>query len=79
MAQLQFHVNLILSIWFFFLVFLCWSDVNWPEHPLRKHARVIYRFFFSVVKIENFQKKTFDIFLIFAQFTDCGYTLESPR
>ena len=30
-------------------------------------------------KIENFQLKTFDIFLIFAQNIDCGYTLEPPR
>ena len=33
----------------------------------------------SPVKIENFQWKTFDIFLIFAQNIDCGYTLEPPR
>ena len=34
---------------------------------------------FKVVKIENFQLKNFDIFLIFAQNIDCGYTLEPPR
>ena len=34
---------------------------------------------FSVVKIENFQLKNFDIFLIFAQNIDCEYTLEPPR
>ena len=34
---------------------------------------------FSAVKIENFQQKVFDIFLIFAQNIDCGYTLELPR
>ena len=28
---------------------------------------------------ENFQKKIFNIFLIFAQNIDCGYTLELPR
>ena len=33
---------------------------------------------FSVVKIENFQLKNFDIFLIFAQNIDCGYTFEPP-
>ena len=32
----------------------------------------------KVVKNETFQK-TFDIFLIFAQNIDCGYTLEPPR
>ena len=29
--------------------------------------------------MENFQLKIFDIFLIFAQNIDCGYTLEPPR
>ena len=38
---------------------------------LRKHAHAIYS--------ENFQQKFFDIFLIFAQNIDCGYTLEPPR
>ena len=30
------------------------------------------------LKIEHFQLKSFDIFLIFAQNIDCGYTLEPP-
>ena len=30
-------------------------------------------------KNENFQQKNFDIFLIFGQNIDCGYTLEPPR
>ena len=34
---------------------------------------------FSPVKIENFHESIFDIFLIFAQNIDCGYTLEQPR
>ena len=34
---------------------------------------------FQVVKFENFQYKICDIFLIFAQNIDCGYTLEPPR
>ena len=34
--------------------------------------------FFSS-KIENFHQKNLDIFLIFAQNIDCGYTLEPPR
>ena len=33
----------------------------------------------QVVKIEKFQHKILDIFLIFAQNIDCGYTLEPPR
>ena len=31
---------------------------------------------FKVVKNENFHQKNFDIFLIFAQNIDCGYTLD---
>ena len=38
-----------------------------------------YTEIFLVLKIENFQLKNFDIFLIFAQNIDCGYTLEPPR
>ena len=38
-----------------------------------------YTEIFKVVKNENFQQKFFDIFLIFAQNIDCGYTLEPPR
>ena len=35
--------------------------------------------FFLALKIANFQLKIFDIFLIFAQNIDCGYSLEPPR
>ena len=35
--------------------------------------------FFFGCKNENFHWKNFDIFLIFAQNIDCGYTLEPPR
>ena len=45
---------------------------------LRKLAHAIYRDFLAL-KIEKFQLKNFDIFLIFAQNIDCGYTLEPPR
>ena len=45
---------------------------------LRKLAHAIYRDF-KVVKKENFHQKKIDIFLIFAQNIDCGYTLEPPR
>ena len=50
----------------------------YSSYPLRKHAHMIYsNFLWS--KIDNFQRKKFDIFLIFAQNIDCGYTLEPPR
>ena len=44
---------------------------------LRKLAHAMKEIFLAL-KIENFQLKIFDIFLIFAQNIDCGYTLEPP-
>ena len=40
-----------------------------------------YTKIFLTLKIENFQQKNLDIFLIFAQniHVDCGYMLEPPR
>ena len=38
-----------------------------------------YTEMFCALKIEKFQLKKFEIFLIFAQNIDCGYTLEPPR
>ena len=51
------------------------KEIKW-FHLLRKlaHAEI-----FIALKIENFQLKNFDIFLIFAQNINCGYTLEPPR
>ena len=46
--------------------------------PLRKHAHMIYSNFLRS-KIDNFQRKIFDIFLIFDQNIDYGHTLEPPR
>ena len=51
---------------------------NNKANTLRKLAHAIYRDFLAL-KIENCQVKSFDIFLIFAQNIDCGYTLEPPR
>ena len=45
---------------------------------LRKHAHAIYRDF-CLLKILKTLSENFDIFLIFAQNIDCGYTLEPPR
>ena len=53
-------------------------NVRIQAYTLRKLAHAIYRDFLSFI-IENFQLKIFDIFLIFAQNIDCGYTLEPPR
>ena len=47
---------------------------NQPAHvSLRILAHAINRDFLSFKKIESFQLKNFDIFLIFAQNIDCGY------
>ena len=40
---------------------------------------VQYTEIFHGCKNDNFQMKIFDIFLIFAQNKDCGYTLEPPQ
>ena len=40
---------------------------------------VQYTAIFHGCKNDNFQMKNFDIFLIFAQNIDCGYTLETPQ
>ena len=40
---------------------------------------VQYSAIFHGCKNDNFQMKMFDIFLIFAQKIDCGYTLEPPQ
>ena len=50
-------------------------EVEWNYENLPMQ----YTEIFSPLKIENFQLKNFDIFLIFAQNIDCGYTLEPPR
>ena len=63
----------------------------YQTRPLQKHAHAVYSHCFIMetcpcnkqrflaFKIENFQLKIFDIFLIFAQNIDRGYTLEPPR
>ena len=52
----------------------CMSDTFHYENLPMQYTEIIL-----ALKIENFQLKTFDIFLIFAQNIDCGYTLEPPR
>ena len=55
---------------------------TWRERKNGTHYENLpmqYTEIFEVVKNENFQLKIFDIFLIFAQNIDCGYTLEPPR
>ena len=57
---------------------MSWSPCICIEHALRKHA------YSNILKIlppknENFQIKNPEIFHIFAQNIDCGYSLEPPR
>ena len=49
------------------------------SNPLSKYTRAIYIccFFFQMQKLK-FHWKHFDIYNIFAQIIDCGYTLEPP-
>ena len=49
------------------------SAVHYENLPMQQTE------IFLALKIENFQLKNFDIFLIFVQNIDCGYTLEPPR
>ena len=48
-----------------------------PYHYENKPMQ--YTAIFHGLKNDNFQMKNCDIFLIFAQNIDCGYTLESPQ
>ena len=50
-----------------------WDGLHYENMPMQ------YAEIFLVVKTLKFHKKYFDIFLIFAQNIDCGYTLESPQ
>ena len=45
--------------------------------PLRMSVQ--YTAIFHGCKNDNFKMKIFDIFLVFAQNIDCGYTLEPPH
>ena len=72
---------------------LCSSSSFWLNSSLGKNSSHLafyalrhyenmpmqYKEIFKVVKYENFPLKNIDIFLIFAQNIDCGYTLEPPR
>ena len=64
----QNQINLFLSY-----ITFCGKENYYENLPMQ------YTEIFSPVKIENFHGIIFDIFLIFAQNIDCGYTLEPPR
>ena len=54
-----------------------WYGFTLPSHYA--NMSVQYTAIFHGCKNDNFQMKMFDIFLIFAQNIDCGYTLEPPH
>ena len=63
-----------------------WSGVFEWSHGVEFWSRmhyanmsVQYSAIFHGCKNDNFQMKNFDLFLIFAQNIDCGYTLEPPQ
>ena len=59
---------------------LCIRDKTKMQYNIHyENTPMQYTENFLVVKIENFIRKLFDIFLIFSQNIDCGYTLEPPR
>ena len=49
------------------------ENVHYANTPIQ------YTEIFHGCKNVNFQMKSFNIFLIFAQNIDCGYTLEPPH
>ena len=46
---------------------------------ITKKTPMKYTAIFHCCKIDNFQMKNCDVFLIFAQNIDCGYILEPPQ
>ena len=54
------------------MVFISW---RLPDDP----GGITCMQYFTAVKKIIFKMKMFDIFLIFAQNIDCGYTLEPPQ
>ena len=63
------------------LSFVCLSWLHVYEHKLTHYANtpVQYLAIFHGSKKDNFQSKNYDVFLIFAQNIDCGYSLEPPQ
>ena len=59
--------------------FVVQADCRFAPCSVTKICPCITQRMLSTLKIENFQQKIFDIFLIFAQNIDCGYTLEGSN
>ena len=49
------------------------TDLHYENTPMQ------YTAIFHGCKTDNFQMRKCDVFLIFAQNIDCGYTLEPPQ
>ena len=63
------------------LLFNCCSDLSGEigRHLHYANMSMQYTSIFHGCKNDNFHMKNFDVFLIFAQNIDCGYTLEPPH
>ena len=55
---------------------IIWATVTDSHYA---NMSVQYTAIFHCCKNDNFQMKIFDVFLIFTQNIDCGYTLEPPQ
>ena len=87
---LSFTCNYLVFVWrgFLFLwvlgmgyVILLWHSLSLPYNYFLQYANmyVQYTAIFHGYKNDYFQMKNYNIFLIFAQNIDCGYTLEPPQ
>ena len=64
----------------FFGLFLTSRGSNWSEVIFHyENTPMQYTAIFHGRKNDNFQMKSCNIFLLFAQNIDCGYTLEPPN
>ena len=60
-------------------LYSAWASFPYVDFgTITKNLPMQYTEIFGALIIGNFQLKNYDIFLIFAQNIDCGYTLELP-
>ena len=60
---------------------VCGTNREYKEHTVLHYENTPMQntVIFHICKNDNFLMKNCDIFLIFAQNIDCGYTLEPPQ
>ena len=76
----QYIVLILIFLGFQLTLFYCKFGL-FPEFSISHYENLLMQYTEKIFgrKNENFQCTNFDIFLIFAQNIDCGYTLEPPR